>query len=313
MFDGSKQNCQGWASRSAWYVCSDHFFVVQQSTHQRHAGGLIESLMLFDDRLGITLLFTYWDFKWFYHSRHSPWNGHFHESDEHKDGKGCIWQQLWLCCMYIYIYTIYIYIHIYIYMYLYIYHIYIYIIHTISIHIYIYYTYIYILYIYIYNMGAGYCYLSSICKCSDADDGDAMGAPVRRWCAVIPFNWRGNWIGRIFGEQDASFRCFSAIVPSVFGHCWILLDFAVFFGFWLEFWPHGGFSNICFSDHGWDQPCETLFEDEAAILRCLPSSLWSSRVTRKNWENTRVGITSRVCYPLVLTYLWTITIVTLWY
>ena len=52
------------------------------------------------------------------------------------------------------------------------------------IHIYIYTQYIYILYIiyiYIYfNMGAGDCYVSSICKCSDADDGDAMGTPVRR-------------------------------------------------------------------------------------------------------------------------------------
>ena len=89
-------------------------------------------------------------------------------------------------------------------------------------------------------MGAGDCYVSSICKCSDADDGDAMGTPVRRWCAVIPFNWRGNWNGRIFGEQDASFRCFSAIVPSVFGHCWILLDFAGFF-----FWILLDFAGFC--------------------------------------------------------------------
>lgn len=60
--------------------------------------------------------------------------------------------------------------------------------------------------------------------------------PMGRWCDVIPFDSHRNWNGRIFGEQDASFSCFSAFFCSVFfGLCWILLDSVGFLPFWCSF------------------------------------------------------------------------------
>ena len=248
-----------------FYVHSHFLWFSNQPVNTMHGG---------DDRLWITFP-TYWGFGWIYHS---PWNGNSHEATT-KNQEFSMWhsrhfmskkmacrsiRQLWICSLDVsfpFVPAKMVQKLVYLSF------------HTVM----------------IFVMPCGF-------PCGFPWKHDV---PMGRWCDVIPFDSHRNWNGRIFGEQDASFSCFSAVFLSVFfGLCWILLDSVGFLPFWCSFYilPIGGFSSIF--DHARDQPCG-CFASALGRKSDPPLSpeffvIKSSHSLKKDTRVARVGISS-VC------------------